>query len=87
MVVDAGRITVSSDLANQEAMQIVREKQNLQYSEEDWQRLEGLMYDKFHIELKDTQVRLYCVSNSNVGRISTGLARNKLEKLYGCSQF
>jgi vacuolar protein sorting-associated protein 13A/C len=59
MVVDAGRIIITSDLADQQAMDVVRQKQQQKYSEEDWERLESLMYDKFHVELRDTQVRSF----------------------------
>ena len=41
--------------------QVLREvhlKRNQQYSEEDYRRLESLMYDKFFLRLESAQVRL-----------------------------
>ena len=56
LVVDAGHISLQSEMASQDQMKEIRSKQSQQYNEEDWTRLEGLMYDKFHIELESTQV-------------------------------
>ncbi|GAA5952650.1 hypothetical protein JCM21900_006060 [Sporobolomyces salmonicolor] len=56
VVLDAGHISVESDLADQSALNAVKAKENQEYHEEDYQRLENLMYDKFYIKLEDAQL-------------------------------
>lgn len=56
IVLDAGHISVESDLADQTAIDAVKAKENEEYHEEDYKRLEDLMYDKFHVKLEDAQV-------------------------------
>lgn len=54
-VIDAGHMSLESDLVSQEVLDEVRSKQTQQYTDEDWKRLENLMYDKFKLQLHDTQ--------------------------------
>lgn len=54
-ILDAGHISVSSDLVGREILDEVKSKQSQQYTDEDWKRLESLMYDKFNLQLHDTQ--------------------------------
>ncbi|KWU46731.1 hypothetical protein RHOSPDRAFT_14825 [Rhodotorula sp. JG-1b] len=56
IVLDAGHISVESDLADQTAIDAVKAKENEEYHEEDYKRLEDLMYDKFHVKLEDAQL-------------------------------
>ncbi|KAH8926014.1 hypothetical protein BT69DRAFT_1239533 [Atractiella rhizophila] len=56
VVLDAGHISVESDLASKELLNDVNKKVNQEYSEEDWTRLESLMYDKFTVKLQSTQL-------------------------------
>ncbi|CED84268.1 Vacuolar protein sorting-associated protein [Phaffia rhodozyma] len=56
IVLDAGHIAVSSDLVAKEAMQQIESKKAQQYTEEDFQRLESLMYDRFTIRLDSAQL-------------------------------
>lgn len=56
MILDAGHISVSSELVDRETMKEVQSKQNQTYTEEDFKRLESLMYDKFIVKLTSTQV-------------------------------
>ncbi|KAK4050444.1 Vacuolar protein sorting-associated protein 13 [Microbotryomycetes sp. JL201] len=56
IVLDAGHISVESNLADQKVIDQVKAKENQEYKEEDYQRLESLMYDKFHIRLEDAQL-------------------------------
>lgn len=61
IVLDAGHISVESDLADQKAVDEVKAKEHQEYSEDDYKRLESLMYDKFHVKLEDAQVRyMFC---------------------------
>ncbi|KDE03795.1 hypothetical protein MVLG_05736 [Microbotryum lychnidis-dioicae p1A1 Lamole] len=56
IVLDAGHIAVESDLADQAAVDQVKAKERQEYHDEDYQRLESLMYDKFHIKLESAQL-------------------------------
>lgn len=56
IVLDAGHIAVQSEVADQEALEKVREKEKQEYAEEDYRRLESLMYDKFHVKLEAAQL-------------------------------
>lgn len=58
LVLDAGHISISSTLADKETMQKVQAKRGQQYSEDDFQELEELMYDRFSLRLDSTQVSL-----------------------------
>lgn len=56
MILDAGHISVRSDLIAKDTLNEIQSKQKHQYTEEDFKRLEQLMYDKFHVKLESTQV-------------------------------
>ncbi|KIY52729.1 hypothetical protein FISHEDRAFT_63685 [Fistulina hepatica ATCC 64428] len=55
LIVDAGHIAIHSELANEEAKREIASKRNQQYTEEDYKRLEMLMYDKIHLQLQAAQ--------------------------------
>ncbi len=57
LVLDAGHIAISSALADKATMQKIQGKRGQQYSEDDFQELEELMYDRFSLRLDSTQVR------------------------------
>ena len=56
LIVDAGHIHVNSQLVDQDTMKEIQAKQRQAYSEEDFKRLESVMYDKFIVKLSSTQV-------------------------------
>ncbi len=56
IVLDAGHISVTSEMADQDAVDKVKAKERQEYSDEDFLRLESLMYDKFFVKLEDTQL-------------------------------
>jgi vacuolar protein sorting-associated protein 13A/C len=56
LIVDAGHASVSSELVDKETLRDIQSKQRQKLSEEDFKRLEGLMYDKFILKLDSTQV-------------------------------
>ncbi|KAL1985887.1 hypothetical protein VTN96DRAFT_7265 [Rasamsonia emersonii] len=56
LILDAGHISVNSELVDRETMKEIQAKQKRQYSEEDYKQLEDLLYDKFLIKLDSTQV-------------------------------
>jgi vacuolar protein sorting-associated protein 13A/C len=56
LIIDAGHASVSSELVDKETLHDIQSKQRQKLSEEDFKRLEGLMYDKFILKLDSTQV-------------------------------
>ena len=56
LILDAGHISVNSQLVDQDTMKEVQAKQRQSYTEEDYKRLESLMYDKFLVKLSSTQL-------------------------------
>jgi vacuolar protein sorting-associated protein 13A/C len=56
LILDAGHISVNSELVDKDTMKEVQSKQKQAYSDEDYKRLESLMYDKFLVKLSSTQV-------------------------------
>lgn len=56
LIVDAGHVSLTSDLVKKELIEEVQKKQQHSYSDEDYAKLESLMYDKFLLTLHSTQV-------------------------------
>ncbi|KAH8596858.1 putative vacuolar protein sorting-associated protein 13 [Bisporella sp. PMI_857] len=56
MILDAGHVSVNSKLVDHDTIKEVQSKQRQSYSEEDYKRLESLMYDKFLVKLSSTQL-------------------------------
>ncbi|PWW77256.1 DUF1162-domain-containing protein [Tuber magnatum] len=56
LILDAGHVSLTSDLVKKTDIRTIHSKQRLQYSQEDYDRLESLMYDKFSLKLESTQV-------------------------------
>jgi vacuolar protein sorting-associated protein 13A/C len=56
LILDAGHISVNSELVDKETLKEVQSKQRQAYTDDDYKRLESLMYDKFLVKLSSTQV-------------------------------
>jgi vacuolar protein sorting-associated protein 13A/C len=56
LILDAGHISVNSQLVDKDTMKQVQDKQRQSYTDEDYKRLESLMYDKFLVKLSSTQL-------------------------------
>ncbi|CAG8982131.1 hypothetical protein HYALB_00003223 [Hymenoscyphus albidus] len=56
LILDAGHISVTSQLVDKKTLKDVQAKQRQSYTEEDYKRLESLMYDKFLVKLSSTQL-------------------------------
>ena len=56
LILDAGHVSVRSDLIDKATLADIEKKQKQQYTEKDFKELENLMYDKFLLKLQDTQV-------------------------------
>lgn len=57
-MIDAGHIAVRSELGNKQAIKEIRAKRKQEYTDEDYKRLESMMYDRLSVNLKDAQVCL-----------------------------
>ncbi|EKM61051.1 uncharacterized protein PHACADRAFT_156217 [Phanerochaete carnosa HHB-10118-sp] len=55
LIIDAGHIAIESELADKKAVQEISSKRKQQYSDEDYRRLESLMYDKLTVRLEAAQ--------------------------------
>ena len=58
LILDAGHISLNSELVDKNTMRDIQSKQKTQYNEQDFKQLEGLMYDKFLLKLDSTQILL-----------------------------
>lgn len=56
LIIDAGHISLTSDLVKKELIDEVQRKHQKTYDEDDYATLESLMYDKFLLKLHSTQV-------------------------------
>lgn len=56
LILDAGHVSLNSKLVDKDTMRDIQSKQKKKYTEEDFQHLEGLMYDKFLLKLDSTQL-------------------------------
>lgn len=56
LILDAGHVSLNSELVDKKRLEDIQSKQNRKYNEEDYRELEGLMYDKFLLKLHSTQV-------------------------------
>ncbi|KAI0756975.1 vacuolar protein sorting-associated protein 13 [Daedaleopsis nitida] len=55
LVVDAGHISIVSELASKEAIKDIQSKRHKKYSEEDYNRLDTMMYDRLTVRLQAAQ--------------------------------
>ena len=56
LIVDAGHIHLNSELVDHSTMKEIQSKQRQAYNDEDFKKLESVMYDKFLVKLTSTQV-------------------------------
>ncbi|KAL6708958.1 Vacuolar protein sorting-associated protein 13 [Coniothyrium glycines] len=56
LILDAGHISVTSELVDKDTLRNIQAKQQQQYTDEDFRKLENLMYDKFNLKLQSTQL-------------------------------
>lgn len=55
LVIDAGHISIESELANKAAIQEINSKRKQSYTDEDYTRLESMMYDRLSVRLESAQ--------------------------------
>ncbi|KAK1753207.1 putative vacuolar protein sorting-associated protein [Echria macrotheca] len=56
LILDAGHISVNSELVDKDTMKEIQSKQSQTYTADDLKRLESLMYDRFLVKLTSTQL-------------------------------
>jgi vacuolar protein sorting-associated protein 13A/C len=56
LILDAGHISVNSELVDKDTLKEVQAKQRSSYTDEDFRKLESLMYDRFNVQLSSTQL-------------------------------
>ena len=56
LILDAGHISVNSELVDKDTTRDVQSKQNQAFTEADFKKLESLMYDRFIVKLTSTQL-------------------------------
>jgi vacuolar protein sorting-associated protein 13A/C len=56
LILDAGHISVNSELVDQATLKEIQAKQRSTYTDEDFRKLESLMYDRFNVKLTSTQL-------------------------------
>ncbi|KAM7212439.1 putative vacuolar protein sorting-associated protein [Rhypophila decipiens] len=56
LIIDAGHISVNSELVDKDTMKDIQSKQKQAYTSDDLKQLESLMYDRFIVKLTSTQV-------------------------------
>jgi vacuolar protein sorting-associated protein 13A/C len=56
LIIDAGHISIESDLADKDSIRTIYSKRNQKYTDEDYHYLESLMYDKMSLKLDAAQV-------------------------------
>ncbi|KHJ35601.1 putative vacuolar protein sorting-associated protein vps13 [Erysiphe necator] len=56
LILDAGHISVTSQIVDKNTLKQVQEKQSHSYSVEDYHQLRSLMYDKFLVKLSSAQL-------------------------------
>lgn len=77
-ILDAGHISVVSNLADKQKIEEIKEKET--YSETDWEQLSDLMYDKFTVELKDSQFLVGSDIKSTMEQLHGAIDNNTSDK-------
>ncbi|GME84716.1 unnamed protein product [Ambrosiozyma monospora] len=55
-ILDAGHISIVSDLVDKEKIQEIKDQDKNNYTEDDWNKLNSYLYDKFDMVLQDAQI-------------------------------
>lgn len=75
-VIDAGHISVVSDLVGKEVLDQIKSKQSQHYTEQDWKKLESLMYDKFNLRMSDTQILIGANVRDTIKQLNDKSSKN-----------
>lgn len=72
LILDAGHISVNSELVDRQTMKDLQAKQKRQYEEGDYKELEHLLYDRFLLKLDSTQVLIGPGIDATKSQLSSG---------------
>ncbi|KAE8355847.1 hypothetical protein BDV28DRAFT_20786 [Aspergillus coremiiformis] len=78
LILDAGHISVNSELVDRQTMRDLQSKQKRQYDEGDYKELEHLLYDRFLLKLDSTQVLIGPGIDITKSQLSSEVASNNL---------
>ncbi|KAE8396464.1 hypothetical protein BDV23DRAFT_423 [Aspergillus alliaceus] len=78
LILDAGHISVNSELVDRQTMIDLQSKQKRQYEEGDYKELEHLLYDRFLLKLDSTQVLIGPGIEITKSQLSSDVASNNL---------
>jgi len=78
LVLDAGHINVESELVPISTIDEIRGKEKRSYTDEDWSRLQSLMYDKFTVRLSSTQLLIGQSVEACLNQIASPAAESDL---------
>lgn len=78
IILDAGHASVTSELVDKDTLKDIQAKQQHQYTDEDYRKLENLMYDRFILKLDSTQVLI----GPSIEETRAQLEENAISKHY-----
>jgi vacuolar protein sorting-associated protein 13A/C len=77
-ILDAGHISIVSDLISHEKYEQIKNEQKDNYTEKDWERLNTYMYDKYAITLEDAQILIGPDIKSTIEQLHCAGPKNAL---------
>ncbi|KAI9040945.1 membrane morphogenesis protein VPS13 [Aspergillus affinis] len=78
LILDAGHVSVNSELVDRQTMRDLQSKQKRQYDEGDYKELEHLLYDRFLIKLDSTQVLIGPGIETTKSQLNSNVASSNL---------
>lgn len=77
-ILDAGHISIMSDLISQSKYEEIKNEQKDSYTEEDWKKLNTYMFDKYTLSLHDAQIFIGPDIKSTIEQLHTDGDKNAL---------
>lgn len=71
-ILDAGHISVVSDLADKSKMEEIRKTSKADYTDDDWDALTSYLYDRFNLILQDAQILIGSNIKSTIEQLHGG---------------
>lgn len=77
-ILDAGHISIVSDLISKEKSEQIKEEKKDTYTEDDWKALNTFMYDKYNLTLQDAQILIGPNIKSTIEQLHSANEREAL---------
>jgi vacuolar protein sorting-associated protein 13A/C len=77
-ILDAGHISIVSDLISEDKYKEIKNEKKDTYTEDDWNKLNTYMYDKYNLTLKDAQILIGPDIKSTIEQLHTAGDREAL---------